>query len=173
VNIFWSNLSMLFGDVAERTLWVLAAILVVLALIYARRFIPQGGPRSVALRSPDILFGLEVVPQSLPDDVPAAAAALAREGRLREALSLLYRGALSALVHRHKLFLSEGQTEDDCVRVARESLPPAASEYFANLVRTWQIAAYAARPPGIAAIMALCTDWPSHFAGELSSEAAP
>jgi hypothetical protein len=142
-------------------------------MIYGRRFLPHRAARSRAvLRPPDVLFGMEVTPQSLPEDISGTAARLAGEGRLREALSLLYRGALSALVHRHSLALSEGQTEDDCVRAARDRLTPASSQYFATLVANWQRTAYAARPPGSDAVAQLCSDWPVHFAADVSSGGA-
>jgi hypothetical protein len=45
---------------------------------------------------PAALFGMELAPDTLPADVPEAAARLAAAGKLRDALSLLYRGALSS-----------------------------------------------------------------------------
>ena len=58
--------------------------------------------------------------KTLPPDVGAAAAALARAGRLREALSLLYRGALSELVHRRGVRLLASHTEGDVLRLSGE-----------------------------------------------------
>ena len=64
---------------------------------------------------------MELAPEKLPPDVAAAAAALAREGRLREALGLLYRGTLSELVHRRGVQLLASHTEGDVLRACPET----------------------------------------------------
>jgi hypothetical protein len=124
--------------------------------------------RGAAYRPADTLFGLSVVPESLPEDVPAAAVAAARAGRLREALSLLYRGALSALVYRHQLRFEPGDTESDCMRLAARALPRPAVSYFATLVGAWQGAAYAGRAPDVGRVEALADDWRRHFGSAAS-----
>jgi hypothetical protein len=167
--LFWTNLAQLFGDVTQGLLWVAVAVLVVLAAVYLRRFIPEPRMRERGYRPPNALFGLEVAPESLPDDVAGTAAALAQQGRLREALSLLYRGALSSLIHSHHLPLAAGHTEGDCLKAVRQALPRPVSEYFAGLVRTWQSAAYAARSPDADAVRALCEAWQPHFSPAASS----
>lgn len=157
------NLILFISDISQGLLWVLALIAVALILFALRRFLPGMEPRSAGYRPPDTLFGLEVAPESLPDDVAAAALAAARAGRTREALSLLYRGALSALVHRYEIRLQAGDTEGDCVRAASTKLPEPGSQYFRELVSAWQGTAYAARPPSASSIEALCGGWPRHF----------
>ena len=86
---------------------------------------------------------------------------------MREALSLLYRGALSALVHRHEIMLNAGDTEGDCLRAAGRVLPADATAYFGRLVGTWQSAAYAGLLPGLEGIERLCGDWPRHFSEQV------
>jgi hypothetical protein len=146
--------------------WVAAGLLVIAALYFAWRYARgrQGAPEAEGYRPPDTLFGLAVAPESLPADVAAAAVAAARAGRLREALSLLYRGALSALVHRHDVRLAPGDTEGDCVRLAAGALARPAAGYFAALVGVWQHAAYAGRDPDLARVEALAAQWREHFA---------
>jgi len=165
----WRNFALLLADLSQGLLWA-AAVIVVAAAVYAlHRFLPEPRlRRRGAYRPPDTLFGLEVAPASLPEDVAAAAGALIGDNRLREALSLLYRGALSALVHRHAVSLHAGDTEGDCERAALRTLPQAGGEYFRRLVRAWQAAAYAGTPPQRAAVETLCRDWMPHF-----SAAAP
>jgi hypothetical protein len=160
---FWLRLSQLFGTMAEVILWVAAFVLVALAIYYLLKLIPE--PRiadAPRYRPPDALFGFDLAPESLPDDVAAAAKEMARAGRLREALSLLYRGALSSLVHRHHLPFDPGDTEGDCERAVRTNLP-ASADYFARLVQTWQGLAYAARRPDPAGVERLCDEWRPHF----------
>jgi len=113
---------------------------------------------------PPVLFGLEVAPESLPPDIAGAADALIAEGRVREALSLLYRGALSALAHTRGLALRPGDTERDCLRRAQPTLPREAHAYFGELVTAWVAAAYAARLPEPGRARRLAAAWSTHFA---------
>jgi hypothetical protein len=162
---FWENVGLFLAQVAEALLWIAVAAGVVALAFVLRRYLPQFRAENPdRYRPPDALFGLAVTPESLPDDVAGTAARLAREGRLREALSLLYRGALSVLVHRDHVPLAEGDTEGDCLRAARRALPAAGSDYFGRLVRAWQSAAYAGRLPGLAETETLARDWPPVFA---------
>ena len=162
---FWSNFGLFLAEIAEAVVWIAAALAVLGLSLALRRWVPawlEGAPE--AYRPPDALFGLALAPESLPDDVAAAASALVRAGRLREALSLLYRGALSVLVHRDHLPLAEGDTEGDCVRAAQNALPATAGDYFARLVHTWTAAAYGGRLPDAGGAEALCREWTPHFA---------
>ena len=164
---FWANVGAFFAQVSEALLWIAAAAGVVGLLYFLRRYLPQFlAENPDRYRPPDALFGLAVTPESLPEDVAGTAARLAREGKLREALSLLYRGALSVLVHRDHVPLAEGDTEGDCLRAARQALPVAGADYFGRLVRAWQGAAYAGRLPGVAEAEALARDWTPAFAAQ-------
>ncbi len=170
---FWSNIGRFLAQIAEAAIWIAAAVAAVALALALRRWVPGWLERAPgAYRPPDALFGLALAPESLPDDVAGAAAALARAGRAREALSLLYRGALSVLVHRDHVPLADGNTEGDCVRAARQALPAAAGDYFARLVQTWTAAAYAGRLPDAPDTEALCRDWVPHFAPRAAAPAA-
>jgi hypothetical protein len=161
---FLQTLSLLFGKGAEVVLWVAAVLLIAVALYYLSKFRLEPKLRGApAYRPPDALFGFNLAPESLPDDVAGTAKELARAGRLREALSLLYRGALSSLVHRHHLPFDPGDTEGDCALSVRENLP-ASADYFTRLVETWQALAYAARRTDAAGVERLCDEWRPHFA---------
>jgi len=100
---------------------------------------------------------MELAPEKLPQDVPQAAAELAAAGRLREALSVLYRGALSELVHRRGVQLLASHTEGEAVRLA--GMP-----YFAALVDAWRRCAYARRMPSPEEIQFLATTYKTAFA---------
>lgn len=163
--LFLENLSRLLGAIGEKLIWVVVAGALVVALYYLRRFAPRWMENAdPAYEPPSALFGLDVTPESLPDDVAATAAALAGQGKLREALSLLYRGALSALVHRHQVALVAGDTEDDCVRAASRKLPASSADYFGSLVRAWQDIAWASRHIEGTRVVTLCDEWQAHFA---------
>jgi hypothetical protein len=170
---FWGNLGAFLAQISQALLWVLVGIGVVALVFLVRRYLPRFlEERPEAYRPPDALFGLAVAPESLPDDVAGTAARLAADGRIREALSLLYRGALSVLVHRDHVALAEGDTEGDCLRAARKALAGGAGDYFARLVAAWLGAAYAGRLPVASQAEALAREWGPHFAARRGGEGA-
>jgi hypothetical protein len=99
---------------------------------------------------------MALAPDTLPANIPEAAGALARERRLREALSLLYRGALSELVHKRGVELLASHTEGEAVRLA--GMP-----YFALLVDAWRRCAYANRSPSLAEVEGLVGAYKAAF----------
>ena len=88
--------------------------------------------------------------------IGAAALALWMQGDARGALSLLYRGALSRLVHAHSVPIRAATTEGECVRLAKAHVEAPVAEFFSRLVRVWQLAVYGARMPDNATVSALC-----------------
>ncbi len=114
-------------------------------------------------QAPTQLFGLDIRPESLPENITEAALQLWHAGDTRAALSLLYRGALSHLATRGGIALKASDTEGDCLQVATQSLEPLKSGYFARLTAAWQLAAYANRAPLVAEGEALCRDFSVHF----------
>ncbi|MGE3179321.1 MAG: DUF4129 domain-containing protein [Vicinamibacterales bacterium] len=122
-----------------------------------------GVTRPVREPLPDVVFGVDVRPASLPDDVAGQARALIERGEITAALGLLYRGALSALVHRRGLSVGAGDTEEDCVRRSTLVLGAAGQAFFGDLVGCWQLAAYAHRPPSGSHAASLCDGWRVHF----------
>jgi len=137
------------AGIARVLFWVAAAAVLGYALWWAVRMLPRvRAPLAEAYRPPASLFGMEIAPEKLPADVGAAAAALARAGRLREALGLLYRGSLSDLVHRRGVELLASHTELEALQLATRRLDSDRSAYLQTLVRTWRECAYSRRPPG-------------------------
>ena len=116
----------------------------------------------------EVLFGLDVRAESLPDDVAASANAMLARGDMRAALSLLYRGALVFLIDDGKIDIARGDTEGICVRnVARQYDKPRAL-YFASLVNAWQRVAYAGEAnsnalPSAEEVRVLIAAWAGHF----------
>ena len=88
---------------------------------------------------------LDVRPESLPVDIGAAAWALWRADDVPAALSLLYRGALSRLIHRHGLPIQSASTEGECLALARPVLGADALRYLTQLVRAWEASTYGGR----------------------------
>jgi hypothetical protein len=154
----WLGVGYALAKAAEVLMWIAAGALIAYALWWAARLLPRSGlAPAEPYRPPAALFGMELAPETLPPDVGAAAAALARAGRLREALSLLYRGALSELVHKRGVQLLPSHTEGEVVKLA--NLP-----YFASLVNSWLNCAYARRAPAAAEVERLANDYKAAFA---------
>ncbi len=169
---FWQNLALLLADISQALLWIAMAALAVILFFALRRYVPQTRHRKARSETPEAnLFGLNIAPESLPGDISATAARLVREGQSREALSLLYRGALSALVHRHRLTIHDGTTEDECARSATVALDEAGAGYFRTLVMTWQQLAYGETSPERVQLTDLCRGWDAYF-GTPDSRAA-
>jgi hypothetical protein len=156
-HAFWNAIGYALAKAAEVLLWGVAIAALAYALWWLARRLPRGAelPRA-AYRPPPALFGMELAPEKLPPDVPQAATELAAAGRLREALSLLYRGALSELVHRRGVQLLASHTEGEAVRLA--GMP-----YFAALVDAWRRCAYARRMPSPEEIQSLATTYRAAF----------
>ena len=115
---------------------------------------------------PEMLFGFDVRPESLPDDVPAAAAQALARGDTRLALSLLYRAALISLIADGRFEVAPGDTEGSCAaHVARHYGGVQADKpaYFRSLVGAWQRIAYARQTVDDAALGEFVAAWPKHF----------
>jgi len=157
------RLGKLLAALTQSVGWiVLAALVIVLIAAIARRYGARG-PAPEEAAAPTELFGLAIGPDSLPDDVANAALALLEQGRVREALSIVYRGTLSRLVHGHGLRLARGDTEGDVVAKARGLLARGPSDYLAAVVRAWISVAYAGRAPDSDDVRELCRDYARYF----------
>jgi hypothetical protein len=150
-------------------LWLGVAALLAATVYYFLKWLPASAARQARKLHKDMpasLFGLEITPESLPDDVGGAALALWREGKVIDAMSLLYRGALATLVHRDGVNLKGSATEGDCIRIVTGhagETPHAARKFFQVLTRQWQYAAYAHRDPDEKVMSELCAAWRQHF----------
>ena len=170
-NLSWLQLiGNVLAQLGQLMLWLIVAALVVTAIYFFVKWMPvgAGGARQkpVARAAPKSLFGLDITPDSLPEDVAAAALAMWQAGKVIDALSLLYRGALVTLVHRDGINLRGSATEGDCIRIlARhaETIAQPTRQFFQLLTRHWQYAAYAHRHPTETLMRELCDAWPQHF----------
>jgi len=155
--------------------WLLLALAVALLLVFAWRWsrvrADAAAGRAAAV-PPSHVHDLDIRPESLPDDVAGAARALWQRGEQRAALSLLYRGALSRLVHERGVAIEASSTEGECVERAQQVLAADDGAYVERLVRAWQVAVYAARWPDDAQVQSLCDDFDRHLAPRPSGTGA-
>ena len=164
---FIGKLAQVMAELMRILAWV-AAVLVAGWLIYQisqRLGWFRGALKRADPWRPDVMFGMDLRPESLPADIASAARARLAEGDLRGALSLLYRGALAGLVHERNLALREGDTEGDCVRRVGATAPAALATFFARLVDTWGLLAYGRRMPEATLVEHLVNEWEQHFGG--------
>jgi len=153
------------ADSGRWLVFLAGAIAVALIVVYARRWIKaqaEAGGR-LAEPAPTHVRDLDIRPDSLPADIAAAARGLWLAGEQRAALSLLYRGALSRLVHAYEVPIRAASTEGECLRLASLRLPPQAAAFFGRLVAAWLLAVYGARMPDSEQVLALCGDYERHW----------
>lgn len=160
----------LFGWFAQTTRFLFWGAIIVLAGflgIFLVRLLREHPARALGDRftAPKHVRDLDIRPESLPDDIGAAARRLWQEGELRGALALLYRGLISRLVHVYAVPIRGSSTEGECLALAAPRLDEGPQRYAARLVRTWQLAVYGGHEPPADAVLALCEE----FAGALPS----
>jgi hypothetical protein len=168
----WSTLSKIVEYLAKGfrvVVWIAGAILLIglsyLLIRYVRRSRRSTAPASSL---PDMLFGLDVRPESIPDDLAAAVSALLAAGDMRAAIGLLYRAALVSLLQEGRIDIQPGDTEGDCERRVQRAYVQGAdetgkAEFFIRLVRSWQQVAYAHRMPAHDTVQVLAAEWTRHF----------
>jgi hypothetical protein len=154
------------GQFGGLLLWIVGAGGVAVAAVWILRQLRSGAPRAVPAE-PHVgdrqVFDLDIHPDSLPDDVSAAAFELLRAGRLRDSLSLLYRASLSSAVHRFGVTLGAHHTEREVLKAVKVALDDARARYFADLVATWQRVVYAGEAVSPEAVLPLCAGFSTHF----------
>lgn len=154
----------LFGFIAQTgrvIVWLAIGVAVALLAILLARLIRNFSPRvrGTAFVAPTHVRDLDIRPETLPDDIGAAALDIWQRGERRAALSLLYRGLLSRLVHTYEVPIRQSSTERECVELARGRAPERSVAYATGLVRTWQTAVYGQQLPTTDAVQVLCADF--------------
>ena len=107
-----------------------------------------------------VVMGMEVTPESLPENIPETAWRWWGEGRRHEALALLYRGAISRSIELARVEIMESDTEGDCLRRIGQAGVEAHAGYFKGLTGSWVRLAYAERFPADDEVRSLCQQWP-------------
>lgn len=145
---------------------LLLAIGVIAYLAYRNRTVlMRWVPSSIAptAKQPDVLFGLDITKESLPNDVSQAATEAIQRGDYREAVSLLYRASLAILVLRYDVELDDSYTEGECLtvvkRLSHKQIPP----YFSRLTAIWQSIAYQHRTPKAELLLPVAESWNEVF----------
>jgi hypothetical protein len=167
-----TTLAVILAKIIEFSLWLLI-FAVILALYYYREYwIPviTRQPKSSPPPAPEVLFGMDVRSDSLPDDLISAARQLWESGKARDALSLLYRGALVHLINQEQLELKHSHTEGDILSLSQLQLSETKQDFFGQLTRHWVRIAYAHQPPQDADMLYLLDHWTTDFADNMQTQ---
>lgn len=112
---------------------------------------------------PEILFGMDLRPESLPDDIGSACLQLLKLGKKREAMGLLYRGTLSRLINDHNLEILASFTEKECCSEVRNSRSLEEATFFDSLTELWIVTAYGHQDPEQPLCFQLVENWQSLY----------
>lgn len=153
------------AEILRGMLWLVGALIflavVWLVIRYRHLFAEVAASRQ---STPDFLFGLDLRPGSLPQDILAAVHACLAEGKTVEALSLLYRGALVALIDGRQIEFRVGDTENDCLQRVAGWVPEETHRCLGEIVTAWCLAAYGRQPVARQQIATLAMAWQRCFA---------
>ncbi len=171
---WFASLAGFINDTSRFLMYGIVLVLVALLIVSARHLIQLRGlrRRAAAATAVSHVRDLDVRPESLPADVGAAAWALWQAGQVPAALSLLYRGALSRLIHRWHVPIAASTTEGECLELARGLLEPGAQRYLTQVVRAWEANIYGNRALSSAMGEALCTGFATRLDAAPPSEDA-
>jgi hypothetical protein len=150
-----------FAQSARIVVWVAVALLAGLLVIFVLRLIQERSPAAKLSRKvhPTHVQDLDIRPESLPDNIGAVARTLWDSGDHRAALSLLYRGLLSRLVHVHNIPIRDSSTEGDTLQLTATRLGEDKRNYVTRLIRIWQHAVYGGQQPEIGSLYGLCDEF--------------
>ena len=153
-----ADLARWMAETSRILIYVIAALAAIAFVLYLTRFLGGREPRAAKRRviAPTHVRDLDIRPESLPDDIGAAALELWSSNEHRGALSLLYRGLLSRLAHVHAVPIRASTTEGDCLALAEKHLSADRAAYVSRLVKVWQRAVYGSRDPDTQTVTELC-----------------
>jgi hypothetical protein len=143
--------------------WALVAVGLVWVAVRAWREWLRWRQRQEAnaapLEPPQWVQHLDIRPESLPADVPAAVRKHWQAGDARAALALLYRASLSQLAHRCAVPLHASDTEGECLQAAWQHAPAAVAQFMQQLTPVWSALSYGHHRPPTPLLETLCATY--------------
>ncbi len=126
----------------------------------------QGKEGGFKRPAPKVVMGMEITPESLPEDLLTQAKSFWNQGQSQLALSLLYRGALSQFVLEKEVSIEGSDTESECLQHVQEATPGLLANYFQSLSLSWMKAAYSHEEVLREDFENLCATWPFERRGK-------
>jgi len=163
-----------FQNISRLLIYLIAGVAIALLLWGVFKFMPESW--QLARRRPALdLLDVEHHPltRSLPDDIASAAREALTAGNQREAVSLLYRGALRTVMRRHKLEIPRSATEGECRTHVLHCKQEEQSKHFSRVVNEWTAIAYASEQPSVDSTQALINYWVNAFSNDAATTATP
>ena len=156
------------AQLLEILLWIFLGMIILLFFFYSYRWLKQLKPKQIDpkptyIPTPRLLDKNQLI-IGLPSNIPQHAWTLWQTGENQATLSLLYRGALSVLNTRDNLAIQASATENECLGFVKQQQSPELSNYFFQLIQSWQQVAYAQRLPSDTEVQFLCEKWSDYFA---------
>ena len=158
------DLIRLIASIFKYAIWAIVLLAILLAVVYRHKILAMLTPpakKPTIHEQPEVLFGMDIRPESLPADIAGQARLHWQQGEQREALSLLYRGALMQLTREDAIRIEDSHTEGDILRLAQPVLSESRQHYLQQITHSWQTIAYAHRTPDDASITPLFDGWNS------------
>lgn len=161
------------AGISQIILWIVLAFVIcgIVYFILVRLPLLDKSNKKRSFTPPAEIAGLDIQPESLPQNIAEVALSLIHKGDLRSALSLLFRGSLSVLAHRDRVMFRSSDTEQDCIRLVKRANLTSV-DFFIALTQLWLAQAYAHRSPDIIKLERLCMEWPAHFDHQSQWEAS-
>ena len=158
----------IIGLIIEFGLWIFLGIGIFL-LFYFREswlhlFNIKRKVKTDDYQAPEVMFGMDVRPESLPVDIIGEATELWNGKHHRESLSLLYRGALVRLINQEQIKLKDSYTEGDVLHHSKQKLSNSKLDFLKKLTKNWKLIAYAHRNPNDSDMHELFNSWIRDFA---------
>ncbi|MBW8721785.1 MAG: DUF4129 domain-containing protein [Polaromonas sp.] len=156
-------------------LWTVIGVMVAIVVVFLLRIFRgyQTAARAPVVHVPTHVRDMDIRPESLPADIGAAAWQLWQQQQHRAALSLLYRGLLSRLVHQYAVPIRDSTTERQCMELAQAQLQTAQTEYVSRMLGIWQVAIYGGKLPDTEQVQLLCTEFVNALDAKPIVEHAP
>jgi len=160
------NFFVWLGQLSRALVWVIGGLLAIGLLALLIRMFAKVERRAATTKdaAPTHVRDLDIRPESLPDDIGAAALEMWQRGEHRGALALLYRGLLSRLAHVHQVPIRDSTTEGDCLALAQQHLSLERNAYVADLIRVWTRVVYGGRDAADDEVQRLCTGFTTALA---------
>lgn len=166
-NELWGKLLLLIARGVEYSLWLIPVILVFFLIYYRQYWLgllaSSTSSKDKPAGLPDIMFGIELSPDALPDNIPESALNLWQHGEEREALSLLFRASLIKIFTDRKIAVTRGLTEHECIKLVNNSVDHGRARYFELIAKLWIKMAYGHVKPEQAEFNQLCVSWGDYF----------
>ena len=109
------------------------------------------------------LMGMEITQESLPKNILETVSKLLSQKQYREALSLLYRASLAAIIHRGDIEIPASATEQECSQLVSKKRAAEEAKYFKALTRAWILLAYGDHAPSNGTLSQLRDNWTKYY----------